>query len=160
MLRPADLASIPDRVKPTPSGVSRLDTLSGQVQPRCYHPNPPPAYLPERGMRRTMTFTLQDTRGFTSYTPQIRFFGDALPQATKCKLPQSISTSTYVKIAARPRSRVDAQRVTNNMALFQTSPPEPCVPVSRNKALQSGLSKFPSVIRAVMNLLMTFLAHK
>jgi len=85
MLRPADLASIPDRVKPTPSGVSRLDTLSGQVQPIRYRMNPPPAYVPEREIGTTTTFTLQVTEFHTSYTPKIRFFGDALTTATKAE---------------------------------------------------------------------------
>jgi len=80
MLRPADLASIPDRVKPTPSGVSRLDTLSGQVQPIRYRMNPPPAYVPEREIGTTTTFTLQVTEFHTSYT--IVFSSTKPPLAT------------------------------------------------------------------------------
>ena len=47
MLRPAVLAGTPDWVKPT-SNASRLGTVSGQVQPVCYHTNPPSAYTPIR----------------------------------------------------------------------------------------------------------------
>ncbi len=42
MLRPAVLAGTPDWVKPATSA-SRLGTVSGQVQPMCYHTNPPSA---------------------------------------------------------------------------------------------------------------------
>ena len=39
---------------------SRHGTLSGQVQPGCYHPNPPPAYILKRAT--SMIVTLQTTR--------------------------------------------------------------------------------------------------
>ena len=42
MLRPAALAGPPDWVRPALC-TSRHGTLSGQVQPVCYHTNPPPA---------------------------------------------------------------------------------------------------------------------
>ena len=47
MLRPAVLASTPDWVKLAFSA-SRLGTVSGQVQPVCYHTNPPSAYISKR----------------------------------------------------------------------------------------------------------------
>lgn len=46
-LRPAVLASTPGWVKPALSA-GRLGTVSGQVQPVCYHTNPPPAYISKR----------------------------------------------------------------------------------------------------------------
>lgn len=55
MLRPAALASTPDWVKPA-SFASRLGTVSGQVQPVCYHTNPPPAYLSKRATDKTTSF--------------------------------------------------------------------------------------------------------
>jgi len=48
---------------------SRHDAVSGQVQPRCYHPNPPSASVPERGIGTTATFTLLVREFHTSYTP-------------------------------------------------------------------------------------------
>jgi hypothetical protein len=57
---------------------SRRDAVSGQVQPRCYHPNPPSASVPERGIGTTATFTLQVIEFHTSYTPALCDFGDAL----------------------------------------------------------------------------------
>ena len=47
---------------------SRRDAVSGQVQPRCYHPDPPSASVPERGIGTTATFTLQVIEFHTSYT--------------------------------------------------------------------------------------------
>ena len=44
-LRPEVLAGTPDWVKPAYSA-SRLGTVSGQVQPVCYHTNLPSAYIP------------------------------------------------------------------------------------------------------------------
>ena len=43
---------------------SRHGTLSRQVQPECYHPNPPPAYIPKRvtGMVVTLQTTRKQTR--------------------------------------------------------------------------------------------------
>ena len=55
MLRPAVLASTPDWVKLAFSA-SRLGTVSGQVQPVCYHTNPPPAYLSKRATDKTTSF--------------------------------------------------------------------------------------------------------
>jgi hypothetical protein len=48
-LRPAVLAGTPDWVKPA-YPASRLGTVSGQVQPACYHTNPPPAYISIRAI--------------------------------------------------------------------------------------------------------------
>lgn len=44
-----------------PLKASLLDTVSGQVPPRRYHLNAPPAYAPEREIGAAGTFTLQDT---------------------------------------------------------------------------------------------------
>ena len=55
MLRPAALASTPDWVKPAYLA-SRLGTVSGQVQPACYHANPPPAYLSKGATDKTTSF--------------------------------------------------------------------------------------------------------
>ena len=41
VLRPAGLAGTPDWVR---------GAVSGQVPPRCYHPNAPPAYTPKRAI--------------------------------------------------------------------------------------------------------------
>ena len=48
-LRPAVLAGTPDWVKPA-YPASRLGTVSGQVQPACYHANPPSAYISIRAI--------------------------------------------------------------------------------------------------------------
>ena len=50
---------------------SRLDAVSGQVQPIRYRMNPPSASVPERGIGTTTTFTLQVIEFHTSYTPGI-----------------------------------------------------------------------------------------
>ena len=55
MLRPAVLAGTPDWVKPATSA-SRLGTVSGQVQPVCYHTNPPPAYISIRAIDMITSF--------------------------------------------------------------------------------------------------------
>jgi hypothetical protein len=47
MLRPVALASSPDWV---------LEAVSGQVQPVCYHTNPPPAYIPKRAIGMLTSF--------------------------------------------------------------------------------------------------------
>jgi len=55
MLRPAVLAGTPDWVRPAPSA-SRLGTVSGQVQPVCYHTNPPSAYISKRAIDMITSF--------------------------------------------------------------------------------------------------------
>ena len=55
MLWPAALAGTPDWVKPA-YHTSRLGTMSGQVQPVCYHTNPPPAYLSKRAIDKATSF--------------------------------------------------------------------------------------------------------
>ena len=55
MLRPAVLASTPDWVRPA-YPASRLGTVSGQVQPVCYHTNPPPAYISVRAIDMITSF--------------------------------------------------------------------------------------------------------
>ena len=55
MLRPAVLVSTPGWVRPAISA-SRLGTVSGQVQPACYHTNPPPAYLSKRAIDKITSF--------------------------------------------------------------------------------------------------------
>jgi len=47
--------------------VSRLDTVSGQIQPVCYHTNPPAAYTSKRAIDVTTTFRMPDNRLATSY---------------------------------------------------------------------------------------------
>ena len=70
ILRPASLASIPDRVKPRASQPqSRHNAVSGHVQPIRYRMNPPSASVPERGIGTTTTFTLHVREFHTSYTP-------------------------------------------------------------------------------------------
>ena len=55
MLRPAALAGTPDWVKPAYSA-SRLGTVSGQVQPACYHTNPPSTYISKRATDMITSF--------------------------------------------------------------------------------------------------------
>ena len=55
MLRPAVLAGTPDWVRPA-SSASRLGTVSGQVQPMCYHTNPPSAYISKRAIDMITSF--------------------------------------------------------------------------------------------------------
>jgi len=55
MLRPAVLAGTPDWVRPACSA-GRLGTVSGQVQPVCYHTNPPPAYISKRAIDMITSF--------------------------------------------------------------------------------------------------------
>ncbi len=55
MLRPAVLAGTPGWVRPAISA-SRLGTVSGQVQPMCYHTNPPSAYISKRAIDMITSF--------------------------------------------------------------------------------------------------------
>jgi len=55
MLRPAVLDSTPGWVRPAISA-SRLDAVSGQVQPVCYHTNPPSAYISKRATDMITSF--------------------------------------------------------------------------------------------------------
>ena len=48
-------ARTPDWVKPVLT-VGRLGTVSGQVQPVCYHTNPPPAYISKRAIDMISSF--------------------------------------------------------------------------------------------------------
>ena len=54
-LRPAALAGTPDWVRPV-IVTSHLGTVSGQVQPVCYHTNPPSAYISKRATDMTISF--------------------------------------------------------------------------------------------------------
>ncbi len=57
MLRPAVLAGTPGQVRPM-TCMSLRGTVSGQVQPACYHANPPPAYSSIRATDETISFQI------------------------------------------------------------------------------------------------------
>ena len=46
-------------------GASLLGAVSGQVQPGCYHPNPPPAYTPKRATGVAITSQIARSRFLT-----------------------------------------------------------------------------------------------